>query len=617
MRAAIGLMFFLSAVAVLAQGPVLRLSFDEGAGDAAKDVSGQISASITRAQWVQGISGSALSFSKEAKSAVVVKNAAAYTPASISISLWMKPSAKQNDAQLIVKMAGSGKAGYRINTGGDSIQWQIPNEERAWNYGLNASEKVNIGAWNYVVTTYDGNTMRVYINGKPAGTMPRAGSIVPSGNDLIIGAFSADGSHGFTGIIDEVRIYNREITGEEIMKTYDIGMKKLNAALAAPKETAAAAAPVTGTPPTVKKMLVLGDSITKHGPAVEKLGWSGNWGMAASSEDKDYVHLLYAKLCDAQPDNKPELLIDAVGGGTITGKLAAIEKITASAAGADLAVIQLGENDRDATEAGFEKPYEKLITALKQMNPSIRIYCCSAWRSGAAKDTMIKNVCTRMGVVYVDITSVHSDPAASAESEKRFSNGGVNWHPGDKGMQGYADMLWKAMKEQPVMPAPKAVTVADVAPVVKNIGTIFEDNFDGGNTKKWQPEALTFEPGKSGSALAIVAVEAKGNSASVMLPVETLRGKKIEVSVLVKAENVSDKPKSYNGIKCMLVVKDAESRMDYPQAPVGTGTFDWQRISFTYTVHEMAISIGLTLGLEAVTGKVLFDDLKIVDISGK
>ena len=38
-------------------------------------------------------------------------------------------------------------------------------------------------------------------------------------------------------------------------------------------------------------VLCVGNSILAHGPS-ESIGWSGNWGMAASSADKDYYHLL-------------------------------------------------------------------------------------------------------------------------------------------------------------------------------------------------------------------------------------------------------------------------------------------------------------------------------------
>ena len=45
----------------------------------------------------------------------------------------------------------------------------------------------------------------------------------------------------------------------------------------------------------INKVLILGNSIVAHDPEPD-IGWAGNWGMAASISDSDFVHVLTRKI---------------------------------------------------------------------------------------------------------------------------------------------------------------------------------------------------------------------------------------------------------------------------------------------------------------------------------
>ena len=63
--------------------------------------------------------------------------------------------------------------------------------------------------------TYDGATLRLYINGVQAASVAMSGSIATSNGPLRIGGNSLWGEF-FQGRIDEVRVYGRTLTQTEI-----------------------------------------------------------------------------------------------------------------------------------------------------------------------------------------------------------------------------------------------------------------------------------------------------------------------------------------------------------------------------------------------------------------
>jgi hypothetical protein len=142
----------------------------------------------------------------------------------------------------------------------------------------------------------------------------------------------------------------------------------------------------------------------------------------------------------------------------------------------------------------------------------------------------------------------------------------------------------------------------------------FQSDFEGPNPLAgWSAGGNTAEGYQSARALHLVRNTDDNYSkamVSMELPAKEMRGYMLNCSAMVKANGVSDKPHPWNGIKYMLVFETASGKQ-WPQAPLGTGSFDWQRIFFAVRVPDEATRVTLYLGLEAVTGEAWFDNVQI------
>lgn len=198
------------------------------------------------------------------------------------------------------------------------------------------------------------------------------------------------------------------------------------------------------------KILFLGNSITLHGPS-KKVDWSGNWGMAASALDKDYVHLV-TKALAKKDGSAPEMLVKNIAAferqyAAYDAKDLLKETIPFQA---DLIVIAVGENVPTlGTEEAKTQFKDGLVKVLKGVradrNPVIIVRSCF-W-ANAAKDEALKKACQEVGGIYVDNSALGKDEKNFASAERAFKHAGVAHHPGDKGMQAIADAIIGAARQ--------------------------------------------------------------------------------------------------------------------------------------------------------------------------
>ncbi len=197
-----------------------------------------------------------------------------------------------------------------------------------------------------------------------------------------------------------------------------------------------------------RKVLFLGNSITKHGPKAD-IDWSGNWGMAATAEANDYVHLVTKALTE-KAGAAPEVMVKNIADfeRAYSDYDVAAKMKDAIEFKADLIILAIGENVPGLKTAEDKTKLEASVTTLLRAlkgegKPTILVRSCF-W-ANAAKDEALQLACTAVGGVYVNISSLGKDEANYGRSERPYKHAGVANHPGDKGMAAIAAALVQAV----------------------------------------------------------------------------------------------------------------------------------------------------------------------------
>lgn len=118
-------------------------------------------------------------------------------------------------------VAGSGWLGQRnfntLSNVGNAFTFRIWNQTTSSTATSTAVSVAN--TWQHVAGTYDGSTIRLYINGVADGSASLTGYMNDTTGNITIGACSAN--NNFNGTLDEVKFFNRTLTPDEIKSDYE------------------------------------------------------------------------------------------------------------------------------------------------------------------------------------------------------------------------------------------------------------------------------------------------------------------------------------------------------------------------------------------------------------
>ena len=202
-------------------GLIGRWNFDDGAGSIAADSSPSANhpGTIVGATWDQpGKVGSGDLLFNGANSYVRVADSPDLDPtAAITLAAWIKAIDWNGNRRILQKGdpngANSGDNQYRLTAESGVLKFDL------YGVGTVSAALPSVGVWHYVAGTWDGATMKLYVDGAVVASAAVGGNIAVTSAPLTIGAkntVSTNTGNYFHGDLDDVRIYNRSLSAAEI-----------------------------------------------------------------------------------------------------------------------------------------------------------------------------------------------------------------------------------------------------------------------------------------------------------------------------------------------------------------------------------------------------------------
>ena len=228
------------------RGLVLYFSFDEPPKNGVvRDESGSGNdGRAVNVQWTaQGRRGGAVQFSRM-NSYITVSNRPSLNPEQITVAAWIKTRYADNVYRRIFDKGCA--EGFALSEGGEFQQW-LQQGQLLWQIGFltnkigyitnsdhaihSTGKRMDDGLWHHLAATYDGAVQRFYMDAQLFTNILWQGRILANNYDLTIGANRSNPERGpapgevgasFDGLMDEVMMFNRALSPDEVRQLYEL-----------------------------------------------------------------------------------------------------------------------------------------------------------------------------------------------------------------------------------------------------------------------------------------------------------------------------------------------------------------------------------------------------------
>lgn len=199
---------------------VVAYAFDEGTGTVVTNAAGSgNNGTVSGATWTNaGKYGSALVFNGTSARVTIPDSVSLHLTTGMTLEAWVDSSVVNSAWRDVIE---KGNDDYYLMATSDNSSLPAAKASPYSPPSLFGSAPLPINSWTQLAATYDGAILRLYVNGTQVASRAQTGNIPTSANALTIGSDPFYGQY-FSGMIDEVRIYNVALTAAQIQLDMNI-----------------------------------------------------------------------------------------------------------------------------------------------------------------------------------------------------------------------------------------------------------------------------------------------------------------------------------------------------------------------------------------------------------